>query len=113
MIGLETNSDSTRADKALGMHSYLISKHGDMLNNRQLDCAQKAFIAQKVLNPEPEGVFHSMPPKALLFRWYSINSERRTWRQDFLKNICKAFEFEPFADNISRVSSADCSFLRA
>lgn len=43
---------------------------------------------------------------ALLERWYGLVREKRIWKQDFLKQMCRAFDFDPSQPDISPVSSA-------
>ena len=44
------------------------------------------------------------PAVALLERWYSLVREKRIWKQDFLKQMCRAFDFDPSQPDISVVS---------
>jgi cohesin loading factor subunit SCC2 len=73
------------------MHAILHGKHSTMLNIRFLDFARDSFDYQKTITGEVSGARHGV---ALLAPWWSLLSEKRAVRIDFLKHVVRAFDFE-------------------
>ncbi|GHJ86131.1 hypothetical protein NliqN6_2533 [Naganishia liquefaciens] len=101
LISLETSDNEAIADKAFGLHSVLQNKHASIINTRYLESVKMAFQYRQKLEPHVSGCRDADPAVALLERWYSLVREKRIWKQDFLKQMCRAFDFDPSQPDIS------------
>lgn len=43
------------------------------------------------------------PPKSILAPWYTLVSQRRNWRLDFVKSLAKAFAVDPAGSSTTQV----------
>jgi cohesin loading factor subunit SCC2 len=93
------------AEKALALHAHLHTKHASLVNIRFLDFARASYDYQRSITAEVSGHRHG---QALLQDWYSLISEKRTWRIDLLKSFCRAFDYD-----VSRKDTVNSSLLRA
>ncbi|KAJ9093623.1 hypothetical protein QFC20_007082 [Naganishia adeliensis] len=84
LISLETSENEAIAEKAFGLHSILQNKHASIINTRYLESCRGGN-----------------PAVALLERWYGLVREKRIWKQDFLKQMCRAFDFDASQPDIS------------
>lgn len=91
LISLETSEDDRVATDALNLHATLHTKHPTLLNVRYLEFARASYDYQRTITSEVSGHRRGVP---LLAGWYSLLSEKRAWRMDFLKAITRAFEFD-------------------
>lgn len=93
------------AEKALALHAHLHTKHASLVNIRFLDFARASYEYQRSITAEVSGHRHG---QALLQDWYSLISEKRTWRIDLLKSFCRAFDYD-----VSKKDTVSPSLLRA
>lgn len=122
LISLETSESESIAERAFALHSVLQNKHASIINTRYLESVKMAFQYRQRLHLQVSGKWQreflqfaqltnpgsgcrgSNPAIALLERWYGLVREKRIWKQDFLKQMCRAFDFDPSQPDISFVS---------
>ena len=106
LVSLETSENEQVADRALDLHQTLHSKHSTLVNVRFLECAQASFEYQRSITAEVSGQLPQTHPEmelkctaghrdgaALLSPWYSIISEKRSFKLDFIRQVCRAFDY--------------------
>lgn len=91
LISLETSEDERVAQDALNLHATLHTKHPSLLNVRYLEFARASYDYQRTITSEVSGQRRGV---AVLAGWYSLLSEKRAWRLEFLKAITRAFELD-------------------
>ncbi|KAK1920549.1 sister chromatid cohesion C-terminus-domain-containing protein, partial [Papiliotrema laurentii] len=91
LISLETSENETVAERALDLHRMLHSKHSTLVNVRFLEFAKASYEYQRTLTAEVAGHRDGL---ALLSGWYSLIGEKRAWRHDFLKQLCRVFDYD-------------------
>ncbi|TYJ53043.1 hypothetical protein B9479_006320 [Cryptococcus floricola] len=89
LVTLETAEDPIIAERALALHSTLHDKHANLIHVLFMDSARASYQYQRGITAEPSGHRNGI---ALLSSWYEMLSEKRTWRHDFLKALCRAFD---------------------
>ncbi|KAK8844801.1 hypothetical protein IAR55_006651 [Kwoniella newhampshirensis] len=89
LVTLETSEDPAVAERALALHVALHSKHSSLVTVLFLESAKASYDFQRDISAEPSG---QRSGEALLQSWYSLLSEKRVWRHDFLKALCRAFD---------------------
>ncbi|KAJ9112608.1 hypothetical protein QFC19_000628 [Naganishia cerealis] len=101
LISLETSESEAIAEKAFGLHTILQNKHASIINSRYLESVKMAFHYRQKLNLPVSGHRGGSLAVAVLDRWYSLVKEKRAWKQDFLKQMCRAFDFDGSQPDIS------------
>ncbi|KAJ9107636.1 hypothetical protein QFC21_001096 [Naganishia friedmannii] len=101
LISLETSESEAISEKAFGLHSILQNKHASIINSRYLESVKMAFQYRQTLNLPVSGYRGGSPAIAMLDRWYSLMKEKRVWKQDFLKQMCRAFDFDGSQPDVS------------
>ncbi|KAJ9123080.1 hypothetical protein QFC22_001270 [Naganishia vaughanmartiniae] len=101
LISLETSESEAISEKAFGLHSILQNKHASIINSRYLESVRMAFRYRQTLDLPVSGHRGGSPAIAVLDRWYSLVKEKRVWKQDFLKQMCRAFDFDGSQPDIS------------
>ncbi|WVR03096.1 hypothetical protein IAU60_000086 [Kwoniella sp. DSM 27419] len=89
LVTLETAEDQEIAERALTLHSALHVKHASLVTVLYLESAKASYLYQKTITAEPSGHRNG---DALLSSWYTLLSEKRVWRHDFLKALCRTFD---------------------
>ena len=91
LISLETSDNDIVAGRAHALHQHLHTKHPTLVNVRFMECARASFDYQRGLTAEVSGQRHG---RALLSAWYGMLGEKRAWKTDFLRQICRAFDYD-------------------
>lgn len=91
LISLETSDDVAISERAVSLHATLHSKHSTLINVRFLAFAKASYDYQKSISAEVSG---QRDGQALLNPWYSLISEKRAWRLDFVKALGKIFDHD-------------------
>lgn len=91
------------AERALALHTTIHSKHASLVNVRYLDFAKASYSYQRDLSSEVSGHRHG---EALLTGWYSLLSEKKAWRSEFLKALSRVFDYD-----LSSKQSIDVGFV--
>ncbi|WVQ72222.1 hypothetical protein IAR50_001771 [Cryptococcus sp. DSM 104548] len=89
LVTLETAEDPVVAERALALHTTLHDKHANLIHVLFMDSAKASYQYQRGITAEPSGHRSGV---ALLSSWYNMLSEKRTWRHDFLKALCRVFD---------------------
>nr|XP_019013987.1 uncharacterized protein I206_00064 [Kwoniella pini CBS 10737]OCF52768.1 hypothetical protein I206_00064 [Kwoniella pini CBS 10737] len=89
LVTLETCSDPHISDRAIALHSSLHQKHASLVTVLFMESAKASYAYQRTITSEPTGHRNGT---ALLQNWYTLLSEKRVWRHDFLKALCRAFD---------------------
>ncbi|KAE8250054.1 hypothetical protein A4X06_0g2940 [Tilletia controversa] len=82
------------------MHNHLAQKHGSILAARYPEHARVAFNFQLSIKSADQlrGSRMEDRPTAALHQWYSLVSEKRQTKLDFLKSMIKAFDTDRFEE---------------
>lgn len=91
VIQLETSEEPIVAERALSLHQHLQTKHPSLINILYLDFARASFKYQLTITSEPSGHRHGA---ALLQGWYTLISEKKTWKLEFLRSFVRAFDYD-------------------
>ncbi|KAL7420405.1 Sister chromatid cohesion protein 2 [Cryptotrichosporon argae] len=91
LISLETSDIPAVADRALALHADMHSKHPSLINVSHLDFARASYDYQKTISSEVSGQRRG---DALLAGWYGLVSEKRAWRNDFLRAMTRTFDVD-------------------
>lgn len=67
-----------------------------------MDSAKASYQYQRSISAEPSGHRNGV---ALLSKWYGMLHEKRSWRHDFLKALCRAFDGDLEDQMVSRSGS--------
>jgi cohesin loading factor subunit SCC2 len=107
LIALETSENERVVERALDLHHMLHNKHSTLVNVRFLEHTRGSYEYQRTLTAEVVGGCRALLANghtgltvghrdgtALLQGWYSLLSEKRAWRNDFLKQICRIFDYD-------------------
>ncbi|WVO15130.1 hypothetical protein L204_102774 [Cryptococcus depauperatus] len=89
LVSLETAEDPVVAERALALHQALHIKHASMIHVLFMDSAKASHAYQRGITAEPTGHRNGV---ALFSSWYGLLTEKRAWRHDFLKTLCRAFD---------------------
>nr|KIR48435.1 cohesin loading factor subunit SCC2 [Cryptococcus bacillisporus CA1280] len=89
LVTLETAEDPIVSERALALHNTLHAKHANLIHVLFMDSAKASYQYQRSISAEPSGHRNGV---ALLSKWYAILHEKRSWRHDFLKALCRAFD---------------------
>ncbi|WVQ82810.1 hypothetical protein IAT38_004942 [Cryptococcus sp. DSM 104549] len=89
LVTLETSDNPAVAERALSLHAALHNKHASLVTVLFLESAKASYEYQRSISAEPPGQRGGL---ALLSSWYGLLSEKRAWRHDFLKALCRAFD---------------------
>ncbi|ORX35130.1 hypothetical protein BD324DRAFT_633983 [Kockovaella imperatae] len=108
LISLETSDNELVADRALQLHQHLHTKHPTLVNVRFLECARASFDYQRGLTAEVSGQRNGA---ALLASWYSLLGEKRTWKTDFLRQICRAFDYDVSAKGKDKIDDGFALYI--
>ncbi|WWC57550.1 uncharacterized protein I303_100082 [Kwoniella dejecticola CBS 10117] len=95
LVTLETCSDSHISDRAVSVHAALHQKHASLVTVLFMESAKASYAYQRSITSEPSGHRDGI---ALLQSWYTLLSEKRVWRHDFLKALCRAFDSDSMGD---------------
>ncbi|CAD6941688.1 unnamed protein product [Tilletia caries] len=100
LIALETSADENVRTTAFRMHNHLAQKHGSILAARYPEHARVAFNFQLSIKSADQlrGSRMEDRPTAALHQWYSLVSEKRQTKLDFLKSMIKAFDTDRFEE---------------
>jgi cohesin loading factor subunit SCC2 len=91
LIALETSENDTVADRALELHATLHQKHATLVNVQYLACVKAAYSYQRSITSEVIGHRDGL---ALLSRWYGLLGEKRAWKHEFLRALCRTFDHD-------------------
>ncbi|EAL23165.1 hypothetical protein CNBA5100 [Cryptococcus deneoformans B-3501A] len=89
LVTLETAEDPVVSERALALHNTLHAKHASLIHVLFMDSAKASYQYQRNISAEPSGHRNGV---ALLSKWYVMLHEKRSWRHDFLKALCRAFD---------------------
>lgn len=89
LVTLETAEDPIVSERALALHNTLHAKHASLIHVLYMDSAKASYQYQRSISAEPSGHRNGV---ALLSKWYGMLHEKRSWRHDFLKALCRAFD---------------------
>ncbi|KIR53758.1 cohesin loading factor subunit SCC2 [Cryptococcus gattii Ru294] len=89
LVTLETAEDPIVSERALALHNTLHAKHANLIHVLFMDSAKASYQYQRSISAEPSGHRNGV---ALLSKWYAMLHEKRSWRHDFLKALCRAFD---------------------
>ncbi|CAD6955351.1 unnamed protein product [Tilletia controversa] len=113
LIALETSADENVRTTAFRMHSHLAQKHGSILAARYLEHARVAFNFQLSIKSTDQlrGFRMEERPTAALHQWYSLVSDKRQTKLDFLKAMIKAFDTDRFEEACTMEHVAFARFM--
>ncbi|ORY23265.1 hypothetical protein BCR39DRAFT_549569 [Naematelia encephala] len=103
LVSLETSDTPEVAERALALHATLHSKHSSHMNVRYLDFARHSYEYQRQITSEPSGERDGV---ALLAGWYALVSEKKQSRNDFLRGLGRAFDYDISRKDVPNVGFA-------
>ncbi|WRT63186.1 uncharacterized protein IL334_000089 [Kwoniella shivajii] len=95
LVTLETCDGPRISERALALHSALHQKHASLVTVLFLESAKASYLYQRSITSEPSGHRHGV---ALFQSWYNLLSEKRAWRNDFLKAMSRVFDRDSMSD---------------
>ena len=104
-MSLETSDNQEVAGRALALHQTLHSKHSTLVNVRFLEFAKASYEYQSSITAEVSGHREGV---ALLGGWYGLVSEKKAWKHDFLKQICRVFDYDLSGKAAVSVNGSSC-----
>lgn len=92
LVALETGDNVLMRHKAVQLHRHLLGKHASMLSTRFGESILTAFRFQQYCTAAPRGVRRGTKREALMQVWYSLLSDHRQAKLQFLRALVRLLD---------------------
>ncbi|WFD22650.1 Sister chromatid cohesion protein 2 [Malassezia equina] len=92
LVALETGDNVLMRHKAVQLHRHLLGKHASMLSTRFGESILTAFRFQQHCTAAPRGVRPGTKREALMQVWYSLLSDHRQAKLQFLRALVRLLD---------------------
>ncbi|KAH9819910.1 sister chromatid cohesion C-terminus-domain-containing protein [Melampsora americana] len=99
LVALESSSDQILAKRVFGLHTLLHTKRPDLVHTRFLEVMREVYEFYSRTNSSVSGYFGT-PARSVIAPWYTLLSQKRTWRLDLIKSLVKSFSVDPLSSTV-------------
>ncbi|EGF99550.1 uncharacterized protein MELLADRAFT_118268 [Melampsora larici-populina 98AG31] len=99
LVALESSSDQTLAKRVFGLHTLLHTKRPDLVHTRFLEVMREVYKFYSRTSSSVSGYFDN-PARSVIAPWYTLLSQKRTWRLDLIRSLIKSFSVDPLSSTV-------------